>query len=174
MRVESARMAAKPPTPIGVIAASEPPAIITSASSRRMISKASPIACADAVQAVQISADGSAYAPHETEASALASALLGRTPVAVTCQFPKPTMVAPVAKIAVRMHAELPINMPTTTALSITVPGARWQTVGWLLSYADRYGIDSVAYDGHTWTRAHGWKNSSASATAVVATLAKL
>ena len=44
-------MAANPPTPIGVIAASEPPAIITSASPRRMISKASPIACADAVRA---------------------------------------------------------------------------------------------------------------------------
>jgi len=38
LRVERARMAAKPPTPIGVIAASEPPAIIASASPRRMIS----------------------------------------------------------------------------------------------------------------------------------------
>ena len=57
-RVESARIAAKPPTPIGVIAASEPPAIITSASPRRMISNASPIACADAVQAVHVARFG--------------------------------------------------------------------------------------------------------------------
>ncbi len=54
LRVDSARMAANPPTPIGVIAASEPPAIMMSASPRRMISKASPIACADAVHAVQV------------------------------------------------------------------------------------------------------------------------
>ncbi len=54
LRVESARMAAKPPTPIGVMAASEPPAIITSASSRLMISKASPMACAEAEQAVHV------------------------------------------------------------------------------------------------------------------------
>jgi hypothetical protein len=36
------------------IAASEPPAIIASAAPRRMISQASPIACADAVQAVHV------------------------------------------------------------------------------------------------------------------------
>ena len=54
LRVDSARMAPKPPTPIGVIAASDPPAIIASASPRVMISNASPIAWADAEQAVQV------------------------------------------------------------------------------------------------------------------------
>src|SRR6266550_5692641 len=54
LRVDSARSAPKPPMPIGVIAASDPPAIITSASPRRMISNASPIACADAEHAVQV------------------------------------------------------------------------------------------------------------------------
>ena len=44
--------------PIGVIAASDPPAIITSASSRLMISNASPMACADAEQAVQVAEFG--------------------------------------------------------------------------------------------------------------------
>ncbi len=58
LRVDSARIAAKPPTPIGVIAASDPPAIITSASSRRMISNASPMACADAEQAVHVAEFG--------------------------------------------------------------------------------------------------------------------
>src|SRR6266699_3080104 len=54
LRVDSARIAAKPPTPIGVIAASEPPAIMMSASPRRMISNDSPMAWADAVQAVHV------------------------------------------------------------------------------------------------------------------------
>src|SRR3954467_1764059 len=58
LRVESARSAPKPPMPIGVIAASDPPAIITSAAPRRMISKASPSACAAAAQAVQVAEFG--------------------------------------------------------------------------------------------------------------------
>ena len=58
MRVESARMAAKPPMPIGVIAASEPPAIITSASLRSMIRYASPMACALVVHAVAVASFG--------------------------------------------------------------------------------------------------------------------
>jgi hypothetical protein len=66
LRVDSARIAAKPPTPIGVIAASEPPAIITSASWRLMISNASPIACADAEQAVQVAEFGP-LAPNRME-----------------------------------------------------------------------------------------------------------
>ena len=49
---------AKPPTPIAHTAASEPPAIIASAAPRLMISKASPMACAEAVHAVQVAEFG--------------------------------------------------------------------------------------------------------------------
>ena len=56
--VDRARIAANPPTPSGVIAASDPPAIMASASPRLMISKASPIAWADAEQAVQVAEFG--------------------------------------------------------------------------------------------------------------------
>ena len=52
LRVESARIDPKPPTLIGVTAASAPPQIIASASPRLMISYESPMACADAEQAV--------------------------------------------------------------------------------------------------------------------------
>src|SRR5215218_4675693 len=58
LRVESARMAAKPPMPIAQTAASDPPAIITSAAPRRMISEASPTACAEAVHAVHVAEFG--------------------------------------------------------------------------------------------------------------------
>src|SRR5882672_1259542 len=58
LRVDSARSAPNPPIPIGVMAASDPPAIITSAAPRRMISNASPIACADAEHAVQVAEFG--------------------------------------------------------------------------------------------------------------------
>src|SRR5438876_10632889 len=66
LRVASARSAPNPPIPIGVIAASEPPAIITSAAPRLMISNASPIACADAEQAVQVAEFGP-FAPNRIE-----------------------------------------------------------------------------------------------------------
>src|SRR3954454_1415098 len=58
LRVESARMAAKPPSPMWVMAASEPPAIIASAAPRRISSAASPMACADAEQAVAVAEFG--------------------------------------------------------------------------------------------------------------------
>ena len=51
-------MAAKPPTPMGVMAASVPPAIITSASQRWMILNASPMEWALEVQAVQAASLG--------------------------------------------------------------------------------------------------------------------
>ena len=49
---------------------------------------------AEAMQEVQISADGSAYAQHEPEAQALADALQGHKPAAISCTFDKPTLVA--------------------------------------------------------------------------------
>ena len=58
LRVESARMAANPPTPIGVMAASDPPTIMASAAPRLMISNASPTACAEAAQAVDVARFG--------------------------------------------------------------------------------------------------------------------
>ena len=127
---------------------------------------------AEAVQDVQISADGSAYAPHEPEATALATALLGRQPAGITCTFPKPTTVAATSDVATRVAADLPINKPTASAATITVPGAHWQTASWFVAYADRLGIDSVSYDAQTWTRTKGWKSSTAPTTAVTATLA--
>src|SRR5260370_15562082 len=58
LRVESARMAANPPMPMGVMAASEPPAIITSASWCWMMRKESPMEWALVVQAVAVASFG--------------------------------------------------------------------------------------------------------------------
>ena len=58
LRVERARMAAKPPTPMGVMAASVPPAIMASASPRWMMRKASPMEWAEVVQAVAVASFG--------------------------------------------------------------------------------------------------------------------
>jgi hypothetical protein len=124
-----------------------------------------------AVQDVQISADGSLYAQHEPEAQTLADALQGHRPAAITCTFRVPTKVASTATVAALVSRELPINPPTTGPRTVQVPGAHWQTAAWFVANADRLGIDSVGYDGRLWTRADGWRSSSAPASAVTATM---
>lgn len=124
-----------------------------------------------AVQDVQISADGSLYTQHQSEAQALSDALTGKPPAAITCSFRKPTEVAAVTTVAVQVSKDLPIKAPTTAGRSVTVPGGGWQTAAWFVANADRLGIDKVGYDARQWTRADGWKSGSESATAVVATM---
>lgn len=127
---------------------------------------------AEAVQAVQRSADGSLYAQHEQEAQALADALQGRKPRAITCTFEKPTKVASASVVAQQAATQLGIDSPAAVdAHTVRVPGASWQTVAWFVANADRLGIDRVAYAGNVWTRADGWKTGPASSTAVVATM---
>lgn len=129
------------------------------------------LSVADAVQAVQVSADGSAYARHEDEAQALADALQGRKPAAITCSFDVPSKVAASSTVATQVGKELPINPPTVSGASIEVPGASWQTAAWFVANAERLGIDAVAYAGKRWTRADGWRSSSAGTSAVLATM---
>lgn len=128
---------------------------------------------AAAVQDVQISADGSAYAQHEGEAQALSDSLSGRSPAAITCVFNKPTKVASAAQVAAKVRGDLPVNAPTVSGLTVTVPGAKWQTAAWFVANAYNLGIESVSYDGKQWTRTKGWHGAPEPATGVTATLAK-
>lgn len=127
---------------------------------------------ADAIQAVQISADGSAYARHEDEARELASALLGRRPAAISCSFDKPSVVASTTTVVAMLRHQLPVNAPVAAAKQVRVPGAGWQTAAWFVANADRLGIDSVSYAGKRWSRADGWHSGPPGRSAVVATLA--
>jgi hypothetical protein len=127
-----------------------------------------------AIQAVQRSADGSAYTKHESDATAVASGLWGQ-PRGVVCHFGKPDKAASVSVIAAQLRRDLPVRTPTVSGGSLHVPGASWRTVAWLVSNADRLGIDRVQFSGQRWTRADGWHAaSSASAAEVVATVARV
>lgn len=132
------------------------------------------MAVANAVQAVQISADGSLYGQYEDEAQSLADALQGHVAAGITCTINKPTKVATTAEVVTALKAQVPVNPPTAVGDAITVPGARWQTAAWFVANADRYGVASVAYDGKTWTRAHQWRTSTAPTTGVTATMASV
>jgi hypothetical protein len=126
---------------------------------------------ADAIQKVQISADGSAYAKHEPEAQALSDAFLGIKPASLSCTFPKPTQVATTAQVAAAVVTDLPVTAPTTTDSTVSVAGASWPTATWFVANADRLGVETVAYANRTWQRGKGWKTSTASSDAVVATM---
>ena len=130
----------------------------------------------DAIQKVQISIDGSLYAQHVGQATEMAAALSGRTPAGVTCEFDKPSEVAPASTVATQAGQELGITTPIAAGTrTVRVPGAGWQTAAWFVCNADRLGIDSVAYDGREWSRDKGWQRSSdASAAQVVATMARV
>lgn len=130
------------------------------------------MAPADAIQAVQISADGSAYAKHEGLARALADALSGRAPAGIRCRFDHPTTTASTDQIAAGLEDELAGPVPVVADGRVTVPGAHWQTAAWLVVNADALGITRVQYDGRSWRPGQPWAaDPSASAGAVVATV---
>ena len=124
----------------------------------------------EAVQAVQISAIPEGYARHEPEAQALADALTGKTPAGISCSFRAPTQVASTKAIAASVTDDLPVNSPTTTDRTVSVPGASWATAAWFVANADRLGIERLRYAARTWKRGHGWTKSHAPSDAVVAT----
>jgi hypothetical protein len=131
---------------------------------------------ADAIQTVQVSADGSLYAQHEGEAQALADALTGVNPADISCRFPSPSTIATPDQVATGVSADLPVNAPTANAAqrSVTVPGASWASAAWFVANADRYGIDSVSYAQRTWSRSKGWRVDAAAGSAdVVAVMHK-
>jgi hypothetical protein len=130
---------------------------------------------AKAINDVQISAYESLYAQWEGEARALASALLGAHPAGMNCSFDPPTLVASPAKVIDRLRAQLDVGRPQASGRTIRVPASRrkaWQTAAWFVANADMLGIDSVAYDGRSWSRADGWVDGHSSRHAVVATMA--
>ena len=128
---------------------------------------------ATVIQAVQLSADGSAYARHEAQAQQIADALTGAKPMAVTCSFGKPNVVASPQSVVKAVSTDLPVSQPSIAGNNITVPGAGWATAAWFVCNADRLGIDTVRYAGNRWSRAKSWHaDKAAGGTAVTATLA--
>lgn len=103
-----------------------------------------------AAQLVQRSAAPQAYARWEPRARAVAAALTGQFPAALTCRDLAPTV--PGADVAALAGREL-----GTTRLSGAQPQDRgWAYASWLVAHASRLGLDQVSYDGRTWTVASG------------------
>ncbi len=104
----------------------------------------------DAAQRVQRSAAPEAYARWEPRARAVARALTGETPATFTCAHL--TLAVPGADVAGLAAREL-----GTVRLSGPQPAARgWAFASWLVAHAAGLGLDSVTYDGRTWTASSG------------------
>ncbi|MEO7261292.1 MAG: hypothetical protein ABI047_08580 [Jatrophihabitantaceae bacterium] len=128
---------------------------------------------ATVVQTVQISADGSAYGRHEDQAQAIADALFGGAPTAVTCRFDKPDRSAEPAGVAAALTRDLPVSTPALASRTVTVAGAGWASAAWFVCNANRLGIESVRHAGKRWSYSDGWQDDdAATGSAVIATLA--
>jgi hypothetical protein len=126
-----------------------------------------------AIQDVQISADGQAYAKHEAQATSISNALLGKAAAGVSCSFGKPSAVASANTVAGGLTKDLPVQLPAVAGNEIQVKGASWATAAWFITHADQYGIDAVRYNGKEWTRSKGWHDQAAAgADQVVARMA--
>ena len=131
LRVDSARIAAKPPTPIGVMAASDPPAIITSASLRLMISKASPMACAEAEHAVHVAEFGP-LAPKRMDTWPAARLMIAAGMKNGEIRRGPPAMRARCSRSIV-LNPPIPdaMNTPTRVAMSSVTDSAASSIANW-------------------------------------------
>ncbi len=120
---------------------------------------------AQAAQAVQKSADGSAYARWEDRARVLASALTGEEAGAVNCTITDPPSQrggAAVSGLVDLVAADWGTGHTASTDGKVTLtPGntrAGWQYAHWLVSYAAFQGIQRVRYGDQVWSsRAGSW-----------------
>ncbi|WP_242659073.1 hypothetical protein [Thermostaphylospora chromogena] len=114
----------------------------------------------EAAQAVQRSADGTAYAQHEEDAKILAAAFTGRVPKALHCWFPPPKDSEQAEPRTDRARKEL-VRALGNTAFSDGKISARstrrgWLIAAWSVAHAQRYGLRTVRYQGLVWSAEDG------------------
>jgi hypothetical protein len=120
-----------------------------------------------AAQAVQRSADGSAYAKYQQQAAGMASAFTGRLPHAVWCWYSPGSSGTP-EMAAVRsglLHAFGRLDVRETAGSSGGDPGGQvrvryravgWTVASWLVTHATEYRISNVRYAGYQWNASAG------------------
>jgi hypothetical protein len=105
---------------------------------------------AEAAQAVQRSAAGDAYAPHETEAKLLAQAFTGRVPRALHCWYPPEAgQSATPRPRAGEARRQLARALGST---SVTSARRGWLVAAWSVAHAQKYDLRRVTYSGATWS----------------------
>ncbi|MEV7808279.1 hypothetical protein AB0O28_35555 [Microbispora sp. NPDC088329] len=111
----------------------------------------------EAAQAVQRSADGSAYAEHEYDAKILSAAFAGRVPQAVHCWYPPADKPAPPQTEAARKQLVRALGADSA-------PKRGWLVAAWYVVHAQKYSLRQVRFEGVTWTAAaghDGWRKDT-------------
>lgn len=109
-----------------------------------------------AAQAVQHSADGSAYAQYAGMGSELAAAFSGSSPRQVWCTYgsaPGRARLAAASSTLISTFGPLPSHASGDPARTVIVSNSRqgWAVASWLVSNAPQYGITFVRYQGYQW-----------------------
>lgn len=136
---------------------------------------------AEAAQAVQRSADGSAYAQHEGKARVTASVLSGHSPAGIGCRLDAPTAPGDPAALVALVLADhnLTARIEGRTVV-VDAADARqaWMVANWGVARATDTGVTAVTVGDQQWTRSTSgdalqWSEASAPqpATRVVLTL---
>jgi hypothetical protein len=131
----------------------------------------------EAAQKVQRSADGSAYAQHETDGMVLARAFTGREASAVRCWWPpdkKTTARRPEAlremrrNFGGRLQVDSPLALLRTgdqavspsdsepDAIRVTSTRSGWAVASWAVAHAQVYGLTEIRHGTKRWTAETG------------------
>ncbi len=115
-----------------------------------------------AAQAVQRSADGTAYIQYQQMAAGLSLGFTGHDPRSVWCWYDRHslgrTRLTAASQGLTRTFGPLPVHATTDPKLTVAVPhpSEGWSVAAWLVSYAPRYGIRQVRYGHYEWRAAKG------------------
>jgi hypothetical protein len=119
-----------------------------------------------AAQAVQHSADGTAYQQYQLMAAHMTPAFTGQAPHAVSCWYAQKisgrARLGAVQAGLTQTFGPQPARVTPDPGLSVQVGSARagWAVAAWLVSHAAQYRITDVRYAGYRWTAAssaRGW-----------------
>lgn len=111
---------------------------------------------ADAAQAVQRSADGSAYAQHEAQARATASALSGETYAGAACALKDPDSPGDPGDLAALLEKDFGVQGEVdggTVRYRAESEDLAWAIGSWAVARASDTGAVGVTVGGEEWTR---------------------
>jgi len=120
-----------------------------------------------AAQAVQRSADGSAYIQYERMATEMASAFTGQRQHAVYCwstaASPRYPAAAAITKGLTSTFGQATADLARpaqrhTMLVPMGRPKLGWTVASWLVTHASAYGIHQVRFGGYQWRSAAGTK----------------
>jgi hypothetical protein len=109
-----------------------------------------------AAQDVQRSAAPLAYGSWESEGRALAEALTGEVPAALSCRYPV-SGTAPSSSVSPAVSAAVADELGSPVPGTVVADAQDgWRLASWLVGRGQGLGIATVSWDGWTWTAATG------------------